>query len=59
MTGTYELKKLGSVQDKDGWKVTLRVHPEDFESPLVTSPVGTVLNVPKDAITEERYDDPA
>ena len=58
MTGVYELKKLGSKQTKDGWDVTLRVHPEDFDSALVTSPVGTVLNIPKDAITEDRYDEP-
>lgn len=50
----YELKKMGCKQNKDGWDVTLRVHPEDFDSPLVSSPAGTVLNA---TVTEERYED--
>ncbi len=50
----YELKKVGCRQDRDGgWLVTLRVHLEDRDSPLVLAPAGTCFTGP---LKEELYD---
>lgn len=53
----YELLKVGCRQDKDGgWLVTLRIHIEDRDSPLVLTPAGTCFG---GKLVELDYDNPS